>query len=76
MQSAAHAQIVGMGRRYGMWVRVVATRANAARYCRYWVAHPRAALTCGSQSWALSHRHSHAPAALESVRMMVCRMLG
>ena len=53
-----------MGRQYGMWARVVVTRANAARYCKYWVPHPRAALTGGSQSGELSHRHSAAPAAL------------
>ena len=63
-QHAVHAQIVGMGRRYGMWARVVATRANAARYCRYWVAHPRAALTGCSQSRELSQRHGATPAAL------------
>ena len=64
VQCAAHVQIVGMCRQYRMWARAVATRANAARYCKYWVAHPRVALTDGSQSGELSHRHSAAPVAL------------
>ena len=76
VQHAIHARIAGMGRQYGMWVRAAATRANVAMYCRYWVAHHRAALTGGSQSRALSHWHSNAPAALERVLMMVCKMLG
>ena len=59
-----------------MWVRAAATRANAAMYCRHWVAHPRAVLAGGSQSGALSHRHSNALATLDSVRMMVHRTLG
>ena len=76
VQCATHAQNVGMGRLYGMWVRAVATRANAVIYCRYWVAHPRAVLAGGSQSGVLSHRHSNTPATLVNVRMMVHRMLG
>ena len=76
VQHAAHALIVGMGRRYGMWVRAVVTRANAAMYCRYWVAHPRAVLAGGSQSGALSHRHRNTPTTLDSVHMMVHQMLG
>ena len=51
-------------------------RTNAAIYCRYWVAHPRAVLAGGSQSGALSHRHSNTLATLDSVHMMVRRMLG
>ena len=76
VQRAAHARIVGMGRQYGMWMRAAATRANAAMYCRYWVAHLRATSTVGSQSGALSHRHSSTLAALESVCMSVRMMLG
>ena len=63
-QRIAHAQIAGMGRWYGMWARAEVTRVNAAKYCRYWVAHPRVALTGGSQSRELSHRHSATLAAL------------
>ena len=61
---------------YGMWVRAAATIANAAIYCGYWVANPRVVLAGGSQSGALSHRNSNAPATLDSVRMMVHKMLG
>ena len=75
VQHATHARIAGMGRLHGMWVRRAATRANAATYCRYWVAHPRAVLAGGSQSGVLSHRHSNTPATLVNVRMMVHRML-
>ena len=59
-----------------MWVRAVATRANAAMYCKNWVAHPRAVLAGSSQSGALSQRHSNTQAALQSVHITVCRMLG
>ena len=76
VQHAAHVQIAGMGRQYGMWVRAAATRANAAMYCRYWVAHPRAVLAGSSQSGALSHMHNNTPATLDSMHMMARRMLG
>ena len=59
-----------------MWVKAAATRTNAVMYFRYWVAHPRAVLAGGSQSGALSHRHSNAPATLVNVPMIVRRMLG
>ena len=75
VQCTAQERIVGMSWLYRMWVRAATTIANAVMYCRYWVAHPRMALTGGSQSGALSHRHSNTLATFIRVRMMVRRML-